>query len=374
MLFWVRNIRLSEYALAMFGLVAVCAAVCMLFLRSAVKKKEAAAKAATDKMNPGEYTVREKSGKRVLHTFLGILLCVAGIAAGAVSFAFFPEITHILVPGGLVFVLLGTLVIRMARTRIEVKDGSMLAVPMIGMARIGKLSDLKNFSTAKGFFADNILISGKGFGQFNFDSTVPGYDLLKRDLTAAAGGALPEGEASAEAQAQWRGTLRKERAGIAAGIAAGLFLAAGLWLFAAEYNNVHFARIGDEYISVAETTLYGDDIFANGRLVADSSQLAKLTNVTTLWASEEDITDLTGIDALSALSWVELNDNPISDISPLAGLKELHTLKLDGCPVSDISPLYGLDNLYLVGLRDTNVTEEQAAKLRESVPGCNVSI
>ena len=58
-----------------------------------------------------------------------------------------------------------------------------------------------------------------------------------------------------------------------------------------------------------------------------------------LEAPNASITDLTGLEHATSLTWLILNNNSISDISPLKGLTNLVRLDLNNNSISDISPL-----------------------------------
>ena len=58
-----------------------------------------------------------------------------------------------------------------------------------------------------------------------------------------------------------------------------------------------------------------------------------------LIAPNASITDLTGLEGATKLTWLELHNNFISDISPLKGLTNLRRLELHNNSISDISPL-----------------------------------
>lgn len=73
------------------------------------------------------------------------------------------------------------------------------------------------------------------------------------------------------------------------------------------------------------------------------------------------ITSLCGIECLSALNYVNLSLNfDLSDISGLEALSGLEELDLSVCPVSDLSPLEGLTNLSIIRVIDTQVTDFSA--------------
>ena len=73
--------------------------------------------------------------------------------------------------------------------------------------------------------------------------------------------------------------------------------------------------------------------------VADMQRLAAL------YATSENITNLTGLEHATNLTELGLVDNNITDISPLAGLTKLRLLWLDNNSISNISAIAGLTNL-----------------------------
>ncbi len=79
--------------------------------------------------------------------------------------------------------------------------------------------------------------------------------------------------------------------------------------------------------------------------ISDISPLAGLTKLTDLYLTGNDISDISPLAGLTQLVWVHLIGNNISDVSPLEGLTELMLLALNSNSVSDISPLIGLTSL-----------------------------
>ena len=68
--------------------------------------------------------------------------------------------------------------------------------------------------------------------------------------------------------------------------------------------------------------------------------------------ASEKVSDLTGLEHATQLTWLDLRINEIIDISPLSGLSQLTRLYLYGNEIIDVSPLSGLTQLtglYLMG-------------------------
>ena len=91
------------------------------------------------------------------------------------------------------------------------------------------------------------------------------------------------------------------------------------------------------------------------------AQLATLTylgaSVSHDAADADKISNLTGLEHATDLTWLELRGNEISDISPLSGLTQLTWLGLRGNEISDISPLSGLTQLTWLGLRGNEISD-----------------
>ncbi len=79
---------------------------------------------------------------------------------------------------------------------------------------------------------------------------------------------------------------------------------------------------------------------------------ADVLGITELDAREKEISSLEGIQAITNLQTLRLEQNKLSDISPLSRLKNLETLTLRGNEVSDLNPLAALSRLQVLDLRD----------------------
>jgi Leucine-rich repeat (LRR) protein len=73
----------------------------------------------------------------------------------------------------------------------------------------------------------------------------------------------------------------------------------------------------------------------------------------------EAISDLTGLEQATNLTYLDLSGNPISDITPLTSLVNLLSLNLDGTEIFEITPLASLINLKSVSLCGTLITDIQ---------------
>ena len=91
---------------------------------------------------------------------------------------------------------------------------------------------------------------------------------------------------------------------------------------------------------------------------------AEIKTLNRLEANDSGISDLTGLEFATNLSYLNLSswpsddlpDNNISDVSPLTGLTDLTTLLIGGNNVSDLSPLSKLTNLTELWLESNSIS------------------
>ncbi|EBF5117001.1 hypothetical protein FH008_13480, partial [Listeria monocytogenes] len=92
--------------------------------------------------------------------------------------------------------------------------------------------------------------------------------------------------------------------------------------------------------------------------VSDMITQSDLDSITTVTISYWGVGNISGMEHLTNLTNLTLNENPtLSDISPLSGLTKLTNLKIDSSNVSDISPLSGLTNLTSLSLRNNQISD-----------------
>ena len=92
---------------------------------------------------------------------------------------------------------------------------------------------------------------------------------------------------------------------------------------------------------------------APGALIT-GADMARLTRID---ADDAGISNLTGLEAATALERIEFRRNSISDLSPLRGLTQLNNIKLRGNRITDVSPLAGLINVDWLGLEENEITD-----------------
>ncbi len=91
--------------------------------------------------------------------------------------------------------------------------------------------------------------------------------------------------------------------------------------------------------------------------ISDLTGLEFATNLTFLWLENNNITDISPVTELTKLARLDFGNNFIADISPVAGLENLTSLWLWDNSISDISPVTGLTNLTKLGLWNNNISD-----------------
>ena len=84
---------------------------------------------------------------------------------------------------------------------------------------------------------------------------------------------------------------------------------------------------------------------------------AEMATLTRLIATDDGISDLTGLEYATSLTILRLGGNPISDVSPLETLTELQRLALPNCWITDISVLKELNKLMDINLANNLITD-----------------
>ena len=95
-----------------------------------------------------------------------------------------------------------------------------------------------------------------------------------------------------------------------------------------------------------------ENLWISGNPITDLSPLAALKNLFGLAAWDMAIEDFSPLAELTNLKWLELFNTPISDISPLARLTSLERLSLYGTGTENLAPLTGLTSLIRLQIAD----------------------
>ena len=100
-----------------------------------------------------------------------------------------------------------------------------------------------------------------------------------------------------------------------------------------------------------------------------------MAGLTRLYAQSSQISDLTGLEHATILSYLFLSDNTISDISALSGLTSLTELYLQNNTISDVSPLENLTSLTTLYLEGNSIADLAPLRtLKENNPGVDIDI
>ena len=84
---------------------------------------------------------------------------------------------------------------------------------------------------------------------------------------------------------------------------------------------------------------------------------AQMTELTKLWATDNNISDLTGLELATNLTQLSMWKNDISDLTPIQGLTQLTFLNINHNDVSDISALSGLTALTRLNMKQNNIVD-----------------
>ncbi|EHT9627567.1 InlB B-repeat-containing protein [Listeria monocytogenes] len=91
--------------------------------------------------------------------------------------------------------------------------------------------------------------------------------------------------------------------------------------------------------------------------VDDVITQAELNTIFDLSVKSKGRVDLSGVENLTSLSWLVLDNTEISDLSPVKDLKRLSTLQVTGCGISDLSSLSNLTSLTSLYLESNNISD-----------------
>lgn len=91
--------------------------------------------------------------------------------------------------------------------------------------------------------------------------------------------------------------------------------------------------------------------------VRELTPLSGLTGLDALTLNQSNVSDLTPLSGMTWLSELSLNQTPVSDLAPLSGLTGLVRLSLNQTSVSDLAPLRGLPGLTGLYLNQTSVSD-----------------
>ncbi len=131
---------------------------------------------------------------------------------------------------------------------------------------------------------------------------------------------------------------------------------------------VEYDILLEEPVNIPDANLRAKIADALGKAPGDPITTADMARLTRLDVQNANISDLTGLEFATDLTWLILNNNNISDLSPLEGLINLMFLWLDSNNISDLSPLVANTGL---GNGDTvivNTNPLSAVSIKTHIP------
>ena len=155
------------------------------------------------------------------------------------------------------------------------------------------------------------------------------------------------------------------------------------WANAIQSSDVQDLPICSSMITITDANLRAVISDSLGKARSEAITAAEMATLTRLDAPNRGISDLTGLEQATNLTWLNLgsaslndefvNSNAISDLSPLSNLTSLNVLGLDGNSISDISALSGLKNLNVLDLGGNNISDISALSGLTSLTGLGLS-
>ena len=92
-------------------------------------------------------------------------------------------------------------------------------------------------------------------------------------------------------------------------------------------------------------------------LITDITPLRRLTRLVELYMRGNQVSDITPLADMTELRALSLNNSQISDITPLANMTQLYELYLNDNQISDIAPLSRLTKLQWLGLSENQISD-----------------
>ena len=104
-------------------------------------------------------------------------------------------------------------------------------------------------------------------------------------------------------------------------------------------ESVTFSDVPESAVDIPDLHLRAAIESALDKPSGDPITASDMARLTRLSARNANISNLTGLEGATNLTYLYLNSNAISDLSPVVGLTNLHTLLLEGNSITDLSPL-----------------------------------
>ncbi len=138
-----------------------------------------------------------------------------------------------------------------------------------------------------------------------------------------------------------------------------------------EYADEWLEKAIREVIGIPEGLIYPEDVIDVARLTASNLQSATLKgiehceNLIYFWSGAGRVSDVSALNGLVRLRYLNLHSNKITDISALSGLVNLEELDLDGNSIKDLSPLANLKNLKTLKISKNSIRLSNVSALLE---------
>ncbi len=119
---------------------------------------------------------------------------------------------------------------------------------------------------------------------------------------------------------------------------------------------IKLAGVADSVITFADSVL--EDVVRNTPYppITGPITLTDALQITSLYAVERGVTDLSGIQALTNLRYINLDYSRISSLAPISNLDKLNGLQVSGNSISSIAPIANLVGLQYVDLSYNPIT------------------
>ena len=119
---------------------------------------------------------------------------------------------------------------------------------------------------------------------------------------------------------------------------------------------IKLAGVGDSVITFADSVL--EDIVRNTLYppITGPITLTDALQIQTIYGVERGVTDLSGIEALSNLRYINLDYGRISSLAPIANLDKLNGLQVSGNNISSLAPIANLIGLRYVDISYNPIT------------------
>ena len=130
----------------------------------------------------------------------------------------------------------------------------------------------------------------------------------------------------------------------------------------------NFGKVASPVVAIPDANLRAAIEEALGKASGAPITQAEMATLDSLEASDADISDLTGLESATNLTWLDLASNNIADISALAGLTNLTDVTLTANNISDLASLAANKGLGRGGTVDVKNNPLNAASHSTHIP------